>query len=196
MDKRQAQLRRETAETTINLSINLDGTGKAEMQTGIRIFDHLLAQLARHGLMDIQVSATGDDVHHLVEDVAICLGKILNEALGERRGIVRMADATVPMDEALATVALDLSGRGYAVIDLATSGNDLFGFPADLVRHFLETLAVEGRFNLHARVLYGTNDHHKVEALFKSLGRALDKAVRIDPRITDRLPSTKEYMQD
>jgi imidazoleglycerol-phosphate dehydratase len=166
------------------------------MQTGIRIFDHLLAQLARHGLMDIQVSATGDDVHHLVEDVAICLGKTLNEALVERRGIVRMADATVPMDEALATVALDLSGRGYAVIDLATSGNDLFGFPADLVRHFLETLAVEGRFNLHARVLYGTNDHHKIEALFKALGRALDKAVRIDPRITDRLPSTKEYMQD
>jgi imidazoleglycerol-phosphate dehydratase len=196
MDKRQAQLRRETAETTINLSLNLDGTGKAEMQTGIRIFDHLLAQLARHGLMDIQISATGDDVHHLVEDVAICLGKTLNEALGERRGIVRMADATVPMDEALATVALDLSGRGYAVIDLATSGNDLFGFPADLVRHFLETLAVEGRFNLHARVLYGTNDHHKIEALFKALGRALDKAVRIDPRITDRLPSTKEYMQD
>lgn len=196
MDKRQAQLRRETAETTINLSLNLDGTGKAEMQTGIRIFDHLLAQLARHGIMDIRISATGDDVHHLVEDVAICLGKTLNEALGERRGIVRMADATVPMDEALATVALDLSGRGYAVIDLATSGNDLFGFPADLVRHFLETLAAEGRFNLHARVLYGTNDHHKVEALFKALGRALDKAVRIDPRIIDRLPSTKEYMQD
>ncbi len=194
MGNRKASIKRETAETSISLLLDLDGTGKSEMQSGIRIFDHLLSQLARHGILDIKVSATGDDVHHLVEDVALCLGRALNEALGERRGIVRMADATVPMDDALATVALDLSGRGYAVLDLNISENDLFGFPADLVRHFLETFAAEGRFNLHARVLYGINDHHKMEALFKALARALDKAVRIDPRIADRLPSTKEHM--
>jgi imidazoleglycerol-phosphate dehydratase len=130
-----------------------------------------------------------------VEDVALCLGKALNQALGEKQGIVRMADATVPMDDTLAMVAVDISGRGYAVLDLPFNENDMFGFPADLVRHFLETLASEARLNLHARVLYGTNDHHKAEALFKALARTLDKTTRIDERISGELPSTKDYLE-
>ena len=159
------------------------------------MLDHLLAQVAQHGLFDIKLSATGDDQHHLVEDVAICLGKAFSEALGEKRGIVRMADAAVPMDDALAQVVLDISGRGYHVLDLPFSDNDMFGFPTDLIRHFLETLASEARINLHARIAYGTNDHHKAEALFKALGRALDRATQIDERISGELPSTKEFLE-
>jgi imidazoleglycerol-phosphate dehydratase len=165
-----------------------------EIGTGIRIFDHLLTQLARHGLFDIMVSASGDDQHHLVEDVGICLGQAFAQALGERRGIVRMADATVPMDDALVNVAVDISGRGYTVLDLPFSDNDMAGFATDLIRHFLQALAVEGRLNLHARALSGANDHHKAEALFKALGRALDKATQIDARISEKLPSTKDYL--
>jgi imidazoleglycerol-phosphate dehydratase len=159
------------------------------------MFDHLLSQLARHGAFDIDVSATGDDPHHLVEDVAICLGRAFLEALGERRGITRMADATVPMDEALSMVAVDISGRGYSVLDLSFSDNDMMGFPSDLIRHFLETFAAESRMNLHARTVYGTNDHHRAEALFKALGKALDRATRIDERNPAALPSTKEWME-
>ncbi|MBN1368770.1 MAG: imidazoleglycerol-phosphate dehydratase, partial [Dehalococcoidaceae bacterium] len=164
------------------------------ISTGIRLFDHLLEQLARHGKFDLTISATGDDAHHLVEDVAIVLGQVLNQALGEKRGIVRMGDAIVPMDDALATVALDLSGRSYTVLDIEFEGNDLFGFATDLIRHFLETFAREGRFNLHGGVAYGTNDHHKAEAFFKALGRALEKATRIDPRTAGDIPSTKELL--
>ncbi|PKH47139.1 imidazoleglycerol-phosphate dehydratase [Dehalococcoides mccartyi] len=166
------------------------------MCTGVRLFDHMLSQLAKHGLFDINISANGDDIHHLVEDVALTLGKAFNEALGERKGIVRMADATVPMDDSLASVALDLSGRGYAVMDLSFAKNDLTGFPTDLVRHFLETFAIEGRLNLHARILYGSNDHHKAEALFKALARALDKATSIDPRREGVAPSTKGMLEN
>lgn len=196
MTKRTASIKRQTTETTISLSLNLDGSGQAEMCTGVRLFDHMLSQLAKHGLFDINISANGDDIHHLVEDVALTLGKAFNEALGERKGIVRMADATVPMDDSLATVALDLSGRGYAVVDLPFSRNDLTGFPTDLVRHFLETFAIEGRFNLHARILYGSNDHHKAEALFKALARALDKATSLDPRREGIAPSTKGMLEN
>ena len=191
MTNRLAIVKRETKETNISLELNIDGSGKWEMNTGIRIFDHLLAQLARHGIFDIKISATGNDQHHLVEDVALCLGRAFGEALGEKRGIVRMADATVPMEDALAMVAVDLSGRGYTVLDLPFTDNDMSGFPTDLIRHFLESLAIEARFNLHAKIVYGTNDHHKAEALFKALGRALDMATRIDKRISGELPSTK-----
>ncbi|KSV16363.1 imidazoleglycerol-phosphate dehydratase [Dehalococcoides mccartyi] len=196
MTKRTASIKRQTTETTISLSLNLDGSGQAEMCTGVRLFDHMLSQLAKHGLFDINISANGDDIHHLVEDVALTLGKAFNEALGERKGIVRMSDATVPMDDSLATVALDLSGRGYAVVDLPFSKNDLTGFPTDLVRHFLETFAIEGRLNLHARILYGSNDHHKAEALFKALARALDKATSLDPRREGIAPSTKGMLEN
>jgi imidazoleglycerol-phosphate dehydratase len=188
---RTSSIKRDTKETNINLKLDLDGSGEYEMCTGNRIFDHLLSQLSKHSLIDITLSATGDDIHHLVEDVAICLGKALGEALGEKRGITRMSDASVPMAESLAFVAVDLSGRGYSVLDMQFSDNDMFGFPTDLVRHFLETLAIEAKMNLHARVIYGTNDHHKAEATFKALGRALGAAIRIDPRISDELPSTK-----
>jgi len=195
MANRLSTIKRETKETNISLVLNIDGCGKCEMNTGIRIFDHLLAQLAKHGLFDIKTSATGDNPHHLVEDVAICLGKAFGEALGEKRGIVRMADATVPMDDALAFVAVDIGGRGYTVLDLPFNDNDMAGFPTDLVRHFLESFAIEARLNLHAKVAYGTNDHHKAEALFKALGRALDAATRIDERISGELPSTKELLE-
>lgn len=196
MTKRTSSIKRQTTETTISLSLNLDGSGQAEMCTGVRLFDHMLSQLAKHGLFDINISANGDDIHHLVEDVALTLGKAFNEALGERKGIVRMADAIVPMDDSLASVALDLSGRGYAVLDLPFAKNDLTGFPTDLVRHFLETFAIEGRLNLHARILYGSNDHHKAEALFKALARALDKATGIDLRREGIAPSTKGMLEN
>lgn len=196
MDKRKAIIKRETKETSIRLELNLDGSGVWEINTGIKMFDHLLSQLAQHGRFDLKISAVGDDQHHLIEDVAICLGKAINQALGEKRSIVRMGDATVPMDDALAMVAVDISGRGYTVLELPFSGNDMAGFPADLIRHFLESFAIEARLNLHARVLYGTNDHHKAEALFKALGRAMDTATRIDGRISGELPSTKGLMEE
>ena len=195
MTNRLTIVKRETRETNISLELNIDGSGKCEVNTGISMFDHLLEQVARHGVFDIKLSATGDDQHHLVEDVAICLGKALGEALGEKRGIVRMANAVVPMDDALAMVAVDIGGRGYTVLELPFSENDMAGFPTDLVRHFLESLATEARLNLHARVVYGVNDHHKAEALFKALGRALDTATRIDERIAGELPSTKKLLE-
>ena len=192
---RSSIVKRETKETNISLELNIDGSGKGDINTGIKMFDHLLAQVAQHGVFDIKISATGSDQHHLVEDVAICLGRALGEALGEKRGIVRMADAFVPMDDALAIVAVDISGRGYTVLDLPFSKNDMAGFPTDLIRHFLEAIASEARLNLHAKIAYGTNDHHKAEALFKALGRALDTATRIDERISGELPITKEFLE-
>ena len=185
-------IKRETKETNISLELNVDGSGRYEIDTGLGMFDHLLAQLAHHGVFDIKISAAGNDPHHLIEDVAICLGRALGEALGEKRGIVRMADASVPMDDALAMVVVDIGGRGYTVLELPFTDNDMAGFPTDLIRHFLESFAIEARLNLHARIVYGTNDHHKAEALFKALGRALDAATRIDERIAGELPSTKE----
>ena len=191
MTDRLVTVKRETKETDISLELNIDGSGKSEINTGIPMLDHLLEQVTRHGIFDTKLSATGDDQHHLVEDVAICLGKALGEALEEKRGIIRMANATVPMDDALAMVAVDISGRGYTALELPFSENDMAGFPTDLVRHFLESFAIEARLNLHAKVVYGVNNHHKAEALFKVLGRALDTATRIDERISDELPSTK-----
>ena len=193
---RKSVIKRDTKETSISVELNIDGAGKWDITTGIRILDHLLSQLAKHGVFDIKISATGSDAHHVSEDIAICLGKAFEEALGEKRGIVRMADAAVPMDDALAMVAVDVSGRGYTVLELPFTDNDMFGFPTDLIRHFLEAFAIEAKLNLHARILYGTNDHHKAEALFKALGRALDAACRLDRRILGELPTTKEYLQD
>ncbi len=194
MTDRLAIVKRETKETNISLELIIDGSGRCGVNTGIPMLDHLLEQVARHGVFDIKLSATGDDQHHLVEDVAIWLGEAWGEALGEKRGIIRMANATVPMDDALAMVAVDISGRGYTVLELSFSDNDMAGFPTDLVRHFLESFATEARLNLHAKILYGTNDHHKAEALFKALGRTLDMATRIDERIAGELPSTKELL--
>jgi len=192
---RSSVVNRKTKETDISLELNIDSNGKYEINTGITMFDHLLAQIAQHGRFGITLSATGDDQHHLVEDVAICLGRAFGEALGDKRGIVRMANALVPMEDALALVAVDIGGRGYTVLDLPFTDNDMAGFPTDLIRHFLESFAIEARLNLHAKILYGVNDHHKAEALFKALGRALDTATRIDERISGELPSTKEFLE-
>jgi imidazoleglycerol-phosphate dehydratase len=192
---RTALIPRRTGETDVRVELDIDGRGDHEVSTGIGMLDHLLSQLSRHGLFDINIKASGGDQHHVTEDVGICLGKAFGEALGEKRGIVRMADATVPMDDALATAAVDISGRGYAVLELPFTGNDMLGFPTDLVRHFLESFAIEGRLNLHARVICGSNDHHKAEALFKALGRALCAATRIDERIAGELPTTKGYLE-
>jgi len=195
MSKRLATIKRETKETQISLELNLDGSGQYQIATGLKMLDHLLSQLAQHGRFDLKIAASGDDPHHLIEDVAICLGKAFNEALGEKRGIIRMANASVPMDDALATVAVDISGRAYTVLELPFAGNDMAGFPTDLIRHFLESLAIEARLNLHANIAYGTNDHHKAEALFKALGRALDVATGVDARIVGELPSTKKRLE-
>ncbi|RMF26995.1 MAG: imidazoleglycerol-phosphate dehydratase HisB [Chloroflexi bacterium] len=199
MSERIAQVGRQTAETTVEVRWNLDGTGQADLTTGIGFLDHMLHHVAVHGLFDLTVRAQGDlhvDAHHTVEDVAIVLGQALDRALGERRGIVRMGHAYVPMDEALAFVAVDLSGRPYAVIEADWEGSTIGELPTSLIPHFLESLAVHGRMNLHARVLYGRDDHHKAEALFKALGRALAAATRLDPRREGRVPSTKGALSE
>ncbi|MDD5083279.1 MAG: imidazoleglycerol-phosphate dehydratase HisB [Dehalococcoidales bacterium] len=195
MSNRVATIKRKTRETNISLELNLDGSGKCKIHTGIAMLDHFLEQVARHGVFDITIQATGDDQHHLVEDVAICLARALSRALGEKLGIVRMASAVVPMDDALAMVAVDISGRGYTVLELPFSENDMAGFSTDLVRHFLESFAAEAKLNLHVKIAYGKNDHHKAEAVFKALGRALDTATRIDERIAGKLPTTKELLE-
>jgi imidazoleglycerol-phosphate dehydratase len=189
--------RRETKETTVEATWDLDGTGQAEVSTGIGMLDHLVSQIARHGMFDITLRAKGDlevDTHHTVEDVGIALGRALLEALGDAKGIVRMGDALVPLDEALAQVALDLSGRGYAVLNVSWSGPRIGEMPSDLVEHFVQSMAHEGKFNLHARVLAGVNDHHKAECMMKALGRALCAATRIDQRRAGQTPSTKEAL--
>lgn len=191
---RKASIKRQTKETNVRLSLDIDGQGRAEIDTGIAMFDHLMSQVARHGVFDINIKASGDEPHHLIEDVALTLSKAFNQALGEKRGIVRMASAMVPMDDALATVVVDIGGRGYSVLELSFNDNDMAGFPTDLIRHFLESFTIEARLNLHVRTDYGVNDHHKAEALFKALGRALDAATRIDERIAGELPSTKGLM--
>jgi imidazoleglycerol-phosphate dehydratase len=191
---RKASIKRETKETQITLELDLDGSGKAEVSTGIGMLDHLIEQIAKHGIIDIKLSAKGDlstDEHHTVEDVGLVLGQALNEALGDRAGIVRMADATVPLDEALATVAVDLSGRGYAVLDVAWTGDRIGELPVDLVNHLLWSLASEGKMTLNARVISGVNDHHKAEVVMKALGRALSAASRPEPRRQGSVPSTK-----
>jgi len=191
--ERKGSVRRETKETQVTVDMNLDGNGRADIATSIGMLDHLLEQLPRHSLFDITIRASGDidrDPHHLIEDVGIGLGRALCEALGERRGIVRMGHAVVPLDEALALVAVDLSGRGHAAIELPVTTERIGQLPTEMIAHHLAAFAVEGRFNLHVRVLAGANDHHKAEAVFKALARALGEATRIDPRIGD-IPSTK-----
>lgn len=190
---RHASISRSTKETSIELSLAVDGAGRADVQTGIGFYDHMLTLWASHGFFDLRVAAQGDlavDEHHTAEDVAICLGKALDQALGDRAGIVRTAHSYVPMDEALALVAVDLGGRPYCVFEAEWRTPRLGGLGTDLVGHIFEQVAVHGRLNLHARVLYARNDHHACEALFKALGRALDAATAIDPRRIGA-PSTK-----
>jgi imidazoleglycerol-phosphate dehydratase len=194
MTTRSATLTRETRETSITIALDLDGSGKAAVNTGIPFLDHMLNHIARHASFDLAVTARGDleiDDHHSVEDTGLLLGRVFREALGDGRGIVRMAHADVPMDEALVSAAVDLSGRPYPVIQLPLETGMLGTMGADMVRHFLESFAFEARCNLHVRCLYGTNSHHVAEAAFKAVARALGAATRIEPRITGEVPSTK-----
>ncbi len=193
MSTRRATVVRATGETQIELTLDLDGTGQAEIDTGVGFLDHMLHHVAVHGLFDLKIRASGDlhiDPHHTVEDAAIAFGQALDQALGDRRGIVRMGHAYVPMDEALARLIVDLSGRPYAVIQTDFDTPAIGALPTSLVAHVLESIAFNGRLNLHAQVLYGRDDHHKAEALFKALGRALGAATRFDERRTG-VPSTK-----
>lgn len=191
---RTATVARKTGETDIEITLNLDGSGQAEIATGVGFLDHMLHALARHARFNLKVRAAGDlhiDEHHTVEDVGIVLGRALAEALGDRKGITRMGHAIVPMDEALALVAVDFGGRGYFVFDGAFSTERVGQVGTSLIPHFLESLAHEGRFNLHARLLAGADDHHRAEAIFKALARALDMAVQRDERLAGQAPSTK-----
>jgi imidazoleglycerol-phosphate dehydratase len=191
---RSAEVRRSTTETDVRLSLSLDGSGKSNIDTGIGFLDHMLGHLAKHSLINLDVSARGDlhvDPHHTVEDVALALGQALQEALGDKRGINRMGSAHVPMDEALAFAAVDISGRPYAVSEAAWACPEVGGLPVSLVLHFFESMAAAAHINLHTRVVYGRDDHHKAEALFKAVGRALGIAVKVDPHRQGTIPSTK-----
>ncbi len=194
--QRKATVERKTRETHVTVTLIIDGRGQFDIHTGIGFYDHMWSLFAHHGLFDLTIQAAGDldvDEHHTVEDVAICVGQAIHEALGDRRGIVRTAHAYVPMDDALARVVVDLGGRPHAVFHAEWHTPRVGGLSTDLVFHIFETLATHARMNLHATVLYGRNDHHQIEALFKALARALDAATRLDPR-REGIPSTKEVL--
>jgi len=192
---RKAKIERKTKETRIRAELNLDGTGKYRVSTGMPFFDHMLSLMARHGLMDLNLSAKGDlavDYHHTVEDVGIVLGKCLKEALGDMKGIRRYGFASVPMDEALAHASLDISGRAYLVYKaLYPKRAKIKDFDADLVEDFLLAFASNAGITLHITAPYGRNVHHIIEAVFKALGRAVMEAVSIEPRAKRKIPSTK-----
>lgn len=179
---RVGELNRKTKETDVKVSLNLDGNGTASVNTGIKFLDHMLTSLATHACFDLKVEAKGDLEHHVTEDVMISLGAALERALGDKVGIERMGSAIVPMDDALALVAVDLSGRAYAAVKVGFKKRYLYDLSSELIEHMLQTLAASGKLNLHAQVLRGRNDHHKAEAIFKALGLALARAVERNPR--------------
>lgn len=190
--KRSGKLERKTNETDIKLTIDLDGGGKAEVATGVGFFDHMLVLFAKHGLFDLAVKAAGDlevDAHHTVEDAGIVLGKALAKALGDKGGIRRYGTAFVPMDEALAMVVVDVSGRPFLQYDVAMPATMIGGYAAELTEEFLRALAVNAGLTVHVRLLSGRNSHHITEAIFKALGRALSEATRTDDRITGVMSS-------
>jgi len=191
---RRASITRETGESNVTVEVNLDGQGQGMVQTGDPMLNHLLSQIARHSMIDLAVDAMGDglpDNHHLAEDVSIVLGRALRQAIGDGSGIRRMGSAIVPLDEALAMVSVDVGGRGYAVVDAKLDGAQVGSLGGELIAHFLERLAIEGGINLHVQVLRGNDPHHKAEAVFKALARALRAAVEPDPRAAGAVPSTK-----
>ena len=191
---RCAAIKRETGETKISIELGIDGTGQYSIDTGQPMFDHMLAQLSKHGLIDTVISAKGDnlpDAHHLIEDVAIVAGRALRQAIGEGKGIRRMGFAVVPLDETLARVVVDVGGRGYAVVDTQLEGARFGNIPGELIGHFFQSFAIEGGINVHASILAGVDPHHKAEALFKALGRSLRVALEPDPRLAGDIPSTK-----
>jgi imidazoleglycerol-phosphate dehydratase len=190
---RTAEIRRETKETQIRLAVNLDGTGVSELATGVGFFDHMLSLLSRHSLIDLRVEANGDlhvDAHHTVEDVGICLGKALAQSLGDKAGIRRYGWATLPMDEAMVTTAIDLSGRAYCVWQVELAPELLGTFSTPLAEEFWRAVSGSGAFNLHVVRHHGRNAHHVIEAIFKAVARALRQAVEPDPRGSG-IPSTK-----
>ncbi len=193
MKNRTSNIDRKTNETNINLSLNLDGEGKRSVSTGIGFFDHMLDLLAKHALFDLEIKATGDtnvDFHHTVEDVGICMGLAVKEALGDKAGIVRFSNVSVPMQESLANVAIDISGRSALVFNAMLDSKKIGDFDSELIKEFLEAFTVNAGLNLHVDVPRGENAHHIAEAIFKGLAKALDRATRIDER-TDDVPSTK-----
>jgi imidazoleglycerol-phosphate dehydratase len=194
---RRSKITRKTKETSIAVSVDLDGSGRVEVETGIGFLDHMLTHLGRHGLFDLKVSAKGDldvDAHHTVEDVGICLGKAFLQALGDGAGIVRFGHAVVPMDEALAEVAVDISGRPFLSFQAPFAGGRVGKFDAELVEEFFRAFAVNGRMTLHVVLRYGGNVHHSIEGVFKAFARALSEAVRLDARVKD-VPSTKGMLE-
>jgi imidazoleglycerol-phosphate dehydratase len=191
---RSASVSRRTAETDVSVSIALDGTGKAEISTGVGFLDHMLELFARHGLFDLTVKVTGDlhvDQHHTTEDTGIALGQAILEALGDKKGITRYADIHMPMDETLTRIALDISGRPFLVFNTTFPTEKIGVFDTELVREFFQAFAVNGGLTLHVETLYGMNSHHIAESCFKGLARTLRRAVAVDPREEGRVPSTK-----
>ena len=197
MYERTATKERKTKETQVRVSVNLDGAGKAAVHTAVGFLDHMLDLLARHGLLDLEVSASGDthvDAHHTTEDVGITLGQAMREALGDRKGIRRFGDASAPMDDSLANVAVDLGGRSVCVFNVAFPSDKVGEFDTELVEEFLRALAMNAGMNLHVNVPYGGNSHHVSEAIFKALALALRAATRINERVKD-VPSTKGVIE-
>ena len=196
---RKSEQERKTKESTINISLNLDGSGIANINTSIGFFDHMLNHIAVHGIFDIEVKATGDlhvDTHHTIEDVGIVLGKAFKQAIGDKSGTNRIGHSYVPMDEALALVVVDFANRPYSIINI-TWTRKYFGknqdelIPLTLIEHFLQTFAIHAGITLHVKVFYGKDDHHMAESVFKALGSSLDKASRLDPKRRGSIPSTK-----
>ena len=191
---RTAKIERKTKETDIQVEVNLDGAGKFEIDTGVGFFDHMLTQIAVHGLFDLVIKVKGDlyiDAHHTVEDCGLVIGAAFKQALGDKRGIIRTASALVPMDETLGQVVVDFSGRPYTVINAEWTSPVVGGLPTTLLEHFFESFATASGVNLHVIVHYGQDNHHIAEALFKAMARAMAKAVQIDPRRSGSVPSSK-----
>jgi imidazoleglycerol-phosphate dehydratase len=191
---RKGAITRKTRETSIEVGLDLDGSGVADVKTGIGFFDHMLDQLARHSLIDIKIRAEGDrhiDDHHTVEDIGIALGQALAKALGDKRGLTRYADCLLPMDETLTRVALDVSGRPFLVFNTEFPAEKIGGFDTELVREFFQAFAGNAGLTLHIETLHGANSHHIAESCFKGVARALRSAIAIDPRQAERVPSTK-----
>ena len=190
MKDRTAEISRKTSETDINIEINLDGEGNYNIDTGVNFFNHMLESFSKHSYIDLNIKAIGDteiDDHHTVEDVGILLGEAFNKAIGDKRGIRRMADATIPMDDSLATVAIDISGRSYCNMNLKFNNDKIGDLTADIIVHFFESFANSGKINIYGTI-EGSNDHHKAEALFKAFAKSLHYACVIE---NDKIPSTK-----
>jgi imidazoleglycerol-phosphate dehydratase len=190
-ENRKVTLNRKTKETAVSIELNLDGTGQSEINIKIKFLTHMLEILARHSQIDLKLECTGDLQHHIVEDVGIVLGQALQQALGDKRGINRYGFAYIPMDETLARSAIDLGGRAYLVNKMNLTRTNVEDIPASLLDHFLDTFVKNANINLHLEVLYGTNEHHKVEAIFKALAHALKQAILLDSKTSNIIPSSK-----